>query len=75
MFTISELNLMNSSKLWDGTIKFQNNHSFCSSQKSCSLCKYTLYATECMDTSGRNYIAIPTNVEITDEIKETYKIL
>lgn len=37
--------------------------------------KYVLYATGNCDINGRNYVALPKNLKISDDVKQKYNLL
>ena len=37
--------------------------------------KYKMYATNEHTNTGRKYVAIPTHVQVTDEVKRQYNIM
>ena len=70
MYSFSYDNIldMNITQLWKGTIKMPNEYKNAGGQG------YHLHATGDADMRGRIYVAIPTNVILTDSIKKTYNI-
>jgi len=74
-FYISEINSMNNTYPWNGTIKDINGSCKNGSDKKSSG-KYTLHATGDTDlTNGRTYIYLPVNTKITHEVKKKYNLM
>ena len=68
-FYKNELSKMNCNYPWTGSIKFDEK-----SHNDDTL--YELHATGFADIStGRQYIALPANLKITEDIKKQYNLL
>ena len=59
---------MNSTKLWNGTIRMEDS-------KNKKEEKYVLYSTGYADLNGRKYQALPASLVITPEIKNKYNLM
>ena len=62
---------MNKEYPWNNSIKFPDIYNKDSDNK-----RYTLYATgDCDISTGRQYISLPSNLKITEEIKRKYNLM
>lgn len=67
-YTIQTLNSMNYKYPWNGTISIDNNNN---NNSKCM----SLYATGECDSNGRIYVALPSNMIITNHIKKKYNLM
>ena len=70
-FYKNELSKMNCNYPWTGSIKLFDDKSYNQQDKP-----YSLHATGYADAfNGRQYLALPANLKITEDIKKQYNLL
>ena len=68
-YSVSQLNKINSEYPWNGSIKIDSN-------KNDEKKNFTLHATGyCEISNGRQYVALPTDLKITEEIRRKYNLM
>lgn len=66
-FSAQTISHMNATSLWNHTIMNEP-------ETSNSKTLYNLHSTGYADLSGRKYVALPSNLKITSEIKKQYNL-
>lgn len=69
-FSVNELSKINSEYPWNGSIKKINDN------KNDDKKKFILHATGyCEIMNGRQYVALPADLKITDDIRKKYNLM
>ncbi len=68
VYTSSQISSMNNSYPWNGTLSCTDDH-----KSSSGL--YELHATGNASLDGREYIALPKGLPITEEVRRKYNLM
>ena len=75
-YSKDQISIMNMSYPWTHSIRFQDNRMTSSISQKEKNQSYKLYPTGYCDVSnGREYVALPSDLKITSEVKEKYNLL